>query len=213
DEYNCKKNANQVSNEGTEQMEVTTTTKNKVTKRKSNKRKRMSTSISLRSITQPVPKKIKRKNISTINPMSKQTNYRLPKYLKKSSNILFQSLRLQLEEKLNTKVQQRFLHYRLQLIDQQHRLNLHQDLWQSYRTLGCEQQIWPNQVYKLAKTNQHELCQDFVSNRLTEFNQQFDQCTTELLTQSQSCPSKLLPIDELDKKLKEFVSLEQKYLS
>ncbi|CAF1587981.1 unnamed protein product, partial [Adineta steineri] len=143
DEYNCKKNANQVSNEGTEQMEVTTTTKNKETKRKSNKRKRMSTSISLRSITQPVPKKIKRKSVSTINPMSKQTNYQLPKYLKKSPNVLFQSLRLQLDQKLNTKVQQRFLHYRLQLIDQQHRLNLHQNLWQSYCTLGCEQQIWP----------------------------------------------------------------------
>ena len=65
----------------------------------------------------------------------------------------------------------------------------------------------------MAKTNKHELCQQFVNNRLTELNQQFDQCTTELLTQSQSCPSKLLPLDILDHNLTEFVHLQQKYLS
>jgi len=123
-------------------MEVTTTTKNKETKTKSNKRKRMSTSTSLRSITQEVPKKMKKKNVS-INPVPRKSNYRLPKYLKKAPNLLFQALCLQLKKKLNKKTQQRFLHYRLQLIDQQYRLNLYRNLWQSYFTLGSEQQIWP----------------------------------------------------------------------
>ncbi len=65
----------------------------------------------------------------------------------------------------------------------------------------------------MAKTNKHELCQQFIRNRLTELNQQFDQCTTDLLTQSPSCSSKLLPLDILDHNLTEFVHLQQKYLS
>ncbi len=70
-----------------------------------------------------------------------------------------------------------------------------------------------NHIYKVAKTNKHELCLEFVRNRLIELNQQFDQCKTELLTQSVSCPSKLLPIDILDHNLNEFVQLQEKYLS
>jgi hypothetical protein len=144
DEYNRKKNASQLlPNKNTKEMEVATTTatKNKETKIKSNKRKRMSTSTSLRSITQQqVPKKMKQKNVP-INPVvPRKSNYRLPKYLKKAPNLLFQALRLQLKKKLNKKTQQRFLHYRLQLIDQQYRLKLHRNLWQSYLTLGSEHQ-------------------------------------------------------------------------
>jgi hypothetical protein len=144
DEYNRKKNTNQLPNQSTKDMEVAaTTTKNKETKTKSNKRKRISTSTSLRSITQQVPKKMKKKNVTINPPVPRKSNDRLPKYLKKAPNLLFQALRLQLKKKLNKKAQQRFLHYRLQLIDQQYRLNLHRNLWQSYFTLGSEQQIWP----------------------------------------------------------------------
>ena len=142
DEYNRPKHANQLPNKSTEEMEVATTIKNKETKRKSNKRKRMSASTSIRSITQRVPKKIKKTNVP-INPVPRKSNCRLPKYLKKAPNLLFQTLRLQLKKKLNKRTQQRFLHYRLELIDQQYRLSLHRNLWQSYFTLGSEQQIWP----------------------------------------------------------------------
>jgi hypothetical protein len=142
DDYNRKKIANQSSSKNIEEMEVVTIAQDKQTKPKSNKRKRMSTSTSLRSITERVPKKIKKKNVS-INPVPRKSNYPIPKYLKKAPNLLFQNLRLQLKKKLNKKTQQRFLHYRVQLIDQQYRLRLHRNLWQSYFTLGSEQQIWP----------------------------------------------------------------------
>jgi hypothetical protein len=143
DEYNRTKNTNPLPNRNSEEMEVVTTSKRKENKRKSNKRKRMSTSTSVRSITSSqVAKKMKQKtNRPSVVP--KKSTYRLPKYLKKTSNLLFQALRLQLNKKLNTKAQQQFLHSRLQLIDQQYRLNLHRNVWQSYFTLGSEQQIWP----------------------------------------------------------------------
>ncbi|CAF4165881.1 unnamed protein product [Rotaria sordida] len=142
-----------------------------------------------------------------------QSNYRLPKYLTKAPNLLFQNLRLQLKHKLNKRKQQKFIHSRLQLLDQQQRLDIHRNLWQSYLTLGSEQQIWHKQVYKRAKTNEHESCQQFVQHRLIELHQQYDQCTTALITQSQLCPPKLLPLNILDHNLKEFVQLQQKYLS
>ncbi|CAF4058846.1 unnamed protein product [Adineta steineri] len=155
---------------------------------------------------------MKRQNI-LINHVSQQTNdNRLPTYLRKAPNLLFQALRLKLTKKINTTSQQRFLHHRLQLIDQQYRLDLHQNLWQSYLSLGSEHEIWANQVYKLANSNDHEQCQHFVTNRLIELNRQIDQCTAELITQSRPCPKKLLPIEELDCKLKEFVSEQQTHL-
>jgi len=142
DEHNRKQIVNQLPNQNIEQMEASTTTKNKDMERKLNKRKRIPTSTSLRSIAQGKPKKMKKKNASFINITSIKPNYRLPKYLKKAPNLLFQSLRLQLKHKLKKKNQQRFLHHRLQLIDQQYRLNLHRNLWQSYLTLGSEHQTW-----------------------------------------------------------------------
>jgi hypothetical protein len=65
----------------------------------------------------------------------------------------------------------------------------------------------------LAKSNEHELCKQFVINHLTTMQLQFDQYTTDLITQTQTCPSTLLPMMEiLDANLKEFVQLQQKYL-
>ncbi|CAF2960747.1 unnamed protein product [Rotaria sp. Silwood2] len=195
------------------QNTATTTTKNLQTKKKkSNKRKRIVTSISSRSMTEQLPKKIKKKNVN-INLTTIKPNYRLPKYLTKAPNVLFQNLRLQLKQKLNVKKKQRFIHCRLQLFDHQQRLDIHRNLWQSYLTLGSEHQLWPDQVYKRVKSNEHALCQQFVTNRLSELQQQYDQCITESNIQSQLCPPKLLPLDKTDHNLKEFVQLQQKYLS
>ena len=243
EEHNRRKNGNQTdlipngsNNETGTAATAATTTKSMIIKRKSNKRKRMPTSSSVRSIAQQSPKKIKKTN-DPINLPTIKTIDRLPKYLSKAPNLLFQALRLHLNFKLKKKRQQRFLHYRLRLIDQQYRLKLHQNLWQSYSDMGSEHQTWPvsylltksfdqithilylcfhsikNHVYKIAKTNEHRLCQQFGTNRLSDLNRQLDQCTSELITQAESCPSKLLPLDTLDQNLREFVNLQEKYLS
>jgi hypothetical protein len=64
----------------------------------------------------------------------------------------------------------------------------------------------------MTKTNEHELCQKFVTNRLTQLNQQYDQCTTELITQYSSCPSTLSSLQTLDQNLKDFVQIQEKYI-
>ena len=66
---------------------------------------------------------------------------------------------------------------------------------------------------KKAKTNEHQLCQQFVEKRLREIQLQFDQCTYELIQHSETCPSTLLPLVTLDSRLKEFIQLQQQYLS
>ncbi|CAF1427824.1 unnamed protein product [Rotaria sordida] len=185
-------------------VQKTTTIEQKQTrKKKLNKHKQIVTSISSRSITEQLRKKKKVKiNLITIKP-----NDRLPKYLTKAPNLLFKSLRLQLKHKLNTKKQQKFIYCRLQLFDQQQRLDIYRNLWHSYLTLGSQHQIWPNQIYKRMKTNEHTLCQQFVQHHLTELHREYDQCTMKIITQSQLCPSKLLPLDIIDHNLQEFVQL------
>ena len=66
----------------------------------------------------------------------------------------------------------------------------------------------------MAKTDEHELCQQFVMNYLTKIKLQSEQCDTELTVQSLSCPSTLsATLDTIDHRLKEFVQLQQKHLS
>ena len=66
----------------------------------------------------------------------------------------------------------------------------------------------------MAKTNESELCQQFAMNHLTEIRVQFDQGQTELIVQSQSCPSTLsATLETIDRGLNEFVQLQQKHLS
>lgn len=67
---------------------------------------------------------------------------------------------------------------------------------------------------KMAKTDEHELCEQFVKKQLNELKLRLDQCTKELTLQSESCPTTLLPWKgTLDQKLKDFVEIQQKYLS
>ncbi|CAF4260842.1 unnamed protein product, partial [Rotaria sordida] len=107
-----------------------------------------------------------------------------------------------------------FLHSRLQLLDQQCRLELRQNLWQSYLNLGTEKEVWPNVVVKMAKTDEHLVCQQFVQKHLNEMKIKYDQFTNELRTQLQSCPVTLLPLQStLDQHLKELVQIQQKYLA
>ncbi|CAF1651512.1 unnamed protein product, partial [Adineta ricciae] len=172
---------------------MTTTEKTKINRRKSNKRKRLST-----PVNQPSAKKSKKLHVSTTVLSKKETNKKLPQYLKKAPNILVQNLRLQLKKKLNKFTHKQFVYQRLRLLDQQYRLDRHRNLWQSYLIIGSEHQLWPAQVCKLTKSNDHQRCQQYVISRVTDLNQQYDQCTSELQTQSTSCPLKLSPLDKLE---------------
>ena len=72
----------------------------------------------------------------------------------------------------------------------------------------------------MAKTDQLQICKQYVVTQLDNIKQQLDQCNSELTTQAQtslssssSLMSILLPSQEiLDRCLKEYVSLQQNYL-
>lgn len=132
----------------TEKMDISTDSHDNIdeniTTTKSNKRKHsMTSSLSQRSISRPLAKKIKKNKSPQIKMTPIKRNYRLPIYLKVYPNLLFRSLRLQLKHNLNKKNERQFLHHRLQLLDQQCRVTLHQNLWHSYLALGCDQRVWP----------------------------------------------------------------------
>ena len=73
----------------------------------------------------------------------------------------------------------------------------------------------------MAKTDQLQICKQYVVTQLDNIKQQLDQCNLELITQAQTSLSSsssslmaiLLPSQEiLDRCLKEYVSLQQNYL-
>lgn len=117
---------------------VTTTTK------KSKKRKQPTTpKSSQQSTSHSLVKRIKKTKSSQIRITPIKPYYRLPIYLQVYPNLLFRTLSLQLKHTLKKKNERRFLHHRLQLLDEQHRLQLRKNLWQEYLTLGFQQQVWP----------------------------------------------------------------------
>lgn len=123
---------------------------------KSNKRKQQTTpSSSQRSTSHPLAKRLKKKKSSQIPITSIKSNYRLPMYLKIHPNLLFRTLRLQLKHRLKKKNERRFLHHRLQLLDQHCRLDLHKNLWQSYIALGSKEQVWPVSLNILCSKGNH----------------------------------------------------------
>ena len=191
----------------TKHMEITTTDIHTTHKPK---RKRMATSASLLSLSkqQPLQKK-KKLNIST----AMKTNHRLPAYLKSPSSLLFSTLRRQLNHRLSNKIEQRFIYNRLRLLDRQYRLQLHQTIWQSYLNIGSKQQLWPKQAYKMAKTDEHILCHQFVTNHLSQIQSQLEKCSTGLKAQSDACPLALLPLDRIDQHLIGFIQSQENHLS
>ena len=64
----------------------------------------------------------------------------------------------------------------------------------------------------LAKTSEHESCQQFVVTYLHDVHDQFHRCVVESMKQSQSCPTTLAPVGALDQRLKEFICLQRRYL-
>jgi hypothetical protein len=196
----------------------------------SKKRKQMTSSSGQASNSQRPAKK---RRSSQISFASIRSNYKLPMYMKTSPNILFQAVRLQIKHPLKRRGEQRFIHQRLQLIDRQARLQLRRSLWQSFFALGCERQVWPvssrrsdnthrmhplhfrvqNHICKMAKSTEHQACEELVRKRLRRIQLECDQCAHELHIQSESRPVTLLPLESLDQKLKDLVHVQQKYLS
>jgi len=68
-------------------------------------------------------------------------------------------------------------------------------------------------VYTKAKTNEHQICQEFVEHYLHDIICQLNACNAELMKLPQSCPSTFIPLESLDSSLKEFIYLQRKYLS
>ena len=101
-------------------------------------------SLSQFSISQPVPKKVKKKqNLIQTSVPNPDKVYRVAVYLKRSPRLLIQALSRQLNRPLKTKSEHKFIYSRLKLLDLQFCLNIHQSLWQSYFDLGNERHQWP----------------------------------------------------------------------
>ena len=211
------------------QPNTTMTTMESTVKKTSRKRKHLVTSKSTSSISSRMHKRKRKKKSVKSHGMSTKLNYRLPKYLKNASNLLFQSIRLQLKRKLNDKKEQKFIYRRLQLLDQQQRIDKYRHLWQTYLNLGFQYDLWPvsltmlhcpilfslfiyfqNQVHKIIKSMNSNSYVDYIENRLNKLDQKFNECTTELIEHNQQCPVTLQPLESIDQQLKEFVELQQK---
>ncbi|CAM4955562.1 unnamed protein product [Rotaria socialis] len=198
-------------NDSIDHRPKTIITLNQSIKKTSIKRKREPVrSLSQFSISQPEPKKVKKKQnlIQTSTPDPDKV-YRVASYLKRSPRLLIQALGRQLDRPLKTKSEHKFIYSRLKLLDLQFCLNIHQSLWQSYFDLGYEQNQWPDYFYKITKTNELPLCEKFVQDYLTHIQQQLEQCTTQLNLQATTCPE-TLTMTLLDHHLKEYISSQQK---
>ncbi|CAF2047118.1 unnamed protein product [Rotaria magnacalcarata] len=169
----------------------------------------------------------KRKNISeTINnnsminennnEINKHINYRQPMYLTRSSHLLCQILNKTLNYSLKNKDEKEFIFQRLQLLDQQFYLEMDQQLWQSYLDLSLQENLWPDQFYKMTKTNDFNLCKQYAMNYMGNNKKQLNHCQFELGRQEQqfqTCPFKELSFEHIESRLKELVYSERKYLS
>ncbi|CAM2729112.1 unnamed protein product [Rotaria socialis] len=173
-------------------------------------------SISHGNLRPPVTKKIKRNVFNQCipsNSISVNKQYPIPIYLTHSPHFIFQTLRQQFNRLLNKKDEQIFVHVRLQLLDRKYRLEVDQRLWQSYLDLGLKEKLWPRSLYEIAKTDQSNLCENYIMTQLAMIDDQLDQCNIELDKQAQSSIPILLPsLENMDKDLTCYVLLHQNYL-
>ncbi|CAF4692379.1 unnamed protein product, partial [Rotaria socialis] len=147
---------------------------------------------------------------------NKHINYRQPMYLTRSSSILYQILNKALNFSLKKKDEKQFINVRLQLLDQQYCLEMDRQLWQSYLDIGLQQHLWADQFYTMAKTNDFDLCKQYVMNYIENNKKQLNHCQSELTKQEeqfQTCPMIELSFEQIEQRLKELVDRERKYLS
>ncbi|CAF1497015.1 unnamed protein product, partial [Rotaria magnacalcarata] len=155
---------------------------------------------------------------SKIKKTIKNRNHRQSAYLKVSWNTLMNNLKIHLKSPLKKRNEQKFVYARLYLFDEEFTLDLDQYLWQSYLDLGSQQQqqqseVWPSEVYRMAKTNEPDLCKQYVVEYLNEIKIHLDLCRIKLNTQAQSWISTLPSLEILDDNLKQYVRLQNKHLS
>ncbi|CAF4079494.1 unnamed protein product [Adineta steineri] len=174
-------------------------------------------STSTLSVLQPSTKKMKKKNkkrrrrqqrTRKMKKIIKNKKYQPSGYLRASSQALMNTLRKHLNHPLKKRNEQKFVYSRLHLFDEEFALDLNRYLWQSYLEIGLQQQqpqIWPNEVYRAAKTNEFNLCQQYIVESLNQTKIHLDLCYAKLNTQSQSWISTLPSLDILDDNLKKFV--------
>ncbi|CAF3424348.1 unnamed protein product, partial [Rotaria socialis] len=136
-----------------------------------------------------------------------------PIYLKHSPMILIQMLTNIINYNFKKKEEQIFICHRLDLLDKHYYLQVHQQLWQSYLDIGIQQHRWPNQLYAMTKTNDFQLCRQYLDNHINTIKKEIETCLIQLNNQIQSYPLTTLSLDQLDHYLKEFVDCQRKYLS
>lgn len=64
----------------------------------------------------------------------------------------------------------------------------------------------------MAKSNDFNVCHQFLINCITNLKKEIDQCQMELKKQSELCPIENLALDQIDRCLNEFVECQRKYL-
>ncbi|CAF1139902.1 unnamed protein product [Rotaria sordida] len=137
----------------------------------------------------------------------------LPMYLKQSPSIVIKTLSKALNFTFKEKGEKTFICIRLSLLDQYYCLQLQQQLWNSYLDVGIQQQLLPDRLYMMAKSNDFEVCRRYLVTYITDLKKQMDQCKMELIKQSQLCPITTLSLDRIDQYLNEFVDCQRNYLS
>ncbi|CAF4263437.1 unnamed protein product, partial [Rotaria magnacalcarata] len=113
--------------------------------------------------------------------------------------------------------EKQFINVRLQLLDQQYCLEMDRQLWQSYLDIGLQQHLWPDQFYTMAKTNDFDLCKQYVMHYMENNKKQLNHCQFELTKQEEQfqtfCPMIEISFEQMEQRLKELVDRERKYLS
>ncbi len=64
-----------------------------------------------------------------------------------------------------------------------------------------------NDILSIIQSNEPDIIQKYLTDYVLLLQNKVDQLTTELMTQSRTCPSALPPLEIIDQRLKEFVRL------
>ncbi|CAF4251458.1 unnamed protein product, partial [Adineta steineri] len=111
-----------------------------------------------------------------------------PMYLERSAWILFQTL------------------------NHKYCLEVHLKLCKSFLEIGRTEHHWPEEVRLLSKTDDYELCFQYLTNYIEQLNEQINQYQIELTTQLSSYSMIPVSVNHVDTCLKEYVNHQRHYL-
>ncbi|CAF1297315.1 unnamed protein product [Adineta steineri] len=138
--------------------------------------------------------------------------YRQPMYLERSIVALFRRLSKSLNYSIKKKAEKTFLRKRLELLDQCYCLEVELNLWQSYLEIGLEQHQWPEQLIPMAKTNDFDICHQYLITYIEDIKQQIDKQQARLTENSALCSILPVSVNRIDHCLKELIDSERNYL-